>query len=87
MNGGQLKNQLLLAKLISFLGYLLPTYAAYHWYPRYMSDIDNPSTRFIAVLVLSVIFVLGGQVYESFLFEKRIAAIESASVIPTEALC
>jgi hypothetical protein len=62
-------------------------YAAYHWYPRYMSDIDNPSTRFIAVLVLSVIFVLGGQVYESFLFEKRIAAIESVSVIPTEALC
>ena len=58
---------LLIAKFISLVGYLLPIYAAYHWYPSGIEAIDKPPWRFIVTLVLAVIFVLAGQVYEMVL--------------------
>jgi hypothetical protein len=57
---------IIVGKILSFFGYLLPIWAAYHWYPATIEDIDKPPVHFIETLLLAVVFVFAGQLCEAW---------------------
>jgi hypothetical protein len=79
-----MKIQVYVARGLTIIGYLLPTWAAIHWHTSFMGDI-TPSIPFDLTLVLSAVALLVGQVWEWNLSEKRIRALSGA--VPAVALC
>jgi len=57
---------IVIGKILSFFGYILPIWAAYHWYPATIGDIDKPPVYFMETLLLAVVFVFAGQLCEAW---------------------
>jgi hypothetical protein len=53
--------KIIASKIVTFIGYLLPIYAAYHWYPSSLASIDKPPLPFIVTLVAAVLCIVTGE--------------------------
>jgi hypothetical protein len=51
-------------RLVNFVAYVLPIYAAVEWYPRHIEDIDSPPLGFFVTLGSAVALVFVGQLLE-----------------------
>jgi hypothetical protein len=51
-------------RLVNFVAYVLPIYAAWWWYPRSMWDISSPPLGFYFTIGLAVVLVMIGMFLE-----------------------
>jgi hypothetical protein len=51
-------------RLVNFVAYALPIYAAIKWYPSAMEKIDSPPLGFFVTLAIAVVLVIMGQLLE-----------------------
>ena len=52
-------------RIFYFIAYALPIYASVKWYPRYMSDINNPPRGFYVTLAIALGFDIVGLFLEN----------------------
>jgi hypothetical protein len=51
-------------RLVNFVAYVLPIFAAVEWYPRTMEDINSVPIGFFLTLAIAVVLVIIGQFLE-----------------------